>query len=54
VSAHRDATGQPQHFISVIEDITERRMLEAQVQQATRWTRLANWRPAWPMISTTC
>jgi len=36
VSAHRDATGRAQYFISVIEDITERRMLEAQVQQATK------------------
>ncbi len=36
MSAHRDATGRPQYFISVIEDITERRTLEAQVQQATK------------------
>ncbi len=36
VSVHRDATAQPQYFISVIEDITERRALEAQVQQATK------------------
>ena len=29
-------TGQSQHFISVIEDITERRTLEAQVRQANK------------------
>jgi two-component system cell cycle sensor histidine kinase/response regulator CckA len=34
VSVHRDSEGRPQHFISVIEDITERRKLEAQVRQA--------------------
>jgi two-component system cell cycle sensor histidine kinase/response regulator CckA len=34
MSVHRDAEGQSQHFISVIEDITERRTLEAQVRQA--------------------
>ena len=36
MSVHRDADGQPQHFISVIEDITERRTLEAQVRQASK------------------
>jgi two-component system cell cycle sensor histidine kinase/response regulator CckA len=36
MSVHRDTTGQSQHFISVIEDITERRTLEAQVRQATK------------------
>ena len=36
MSVHRDADGQPQHFISVIEDITERRTLEAQVRQANK------------------
>ena len=36
MSVHRDAEGQPQHFISVIEDITERRTLEAQVRQANK------------------
>ena len=34
MSVHRDTAGRPQHFISVIEDITERRTLEAQVRQA--------------------
>ena len=34
ISPHRDADGQSQYFISVIEDITERRTLEAQVRQA--------------------
>jgi two-component system cell cycle sensor histidine kinase/response regulator CckA len=34
VSAHRDAEGRAQHFISVVEDITERRELEARVRQA--------------------
>jgi two-component system, cell cycle sensor histidine kinase and response regulator CckA len=34
ISAHRGADGQPQYFISVIEDITERRVLEAQIRQA--------------------
>ena len=36
MSVHRDTAGQSQHFISVIEDITERRTLEAQVRQATK------------------
>jgi PAS domain S-box-containing protein len=36
MSVHRDAEGQSQHFISVIEDITERRMLEGQVRQANK------------------
>ena len=36
MSVHRDADGQSQHFISVIEDITERRTLEAQVRQASK------------------
>jgi PAS domain S-box-containing protein len=35
-SVHRDASGRPQHFISVIEDITDRRTLEAQVRQASK------------------
>jgi two-component system cell cycle sensor histidine kinase/response regulator CckA len=36
MSVHRDAAAQPQYFISVIEDITERRTLEAQVRQANK------------------
>ena len=36
MSVHRDSAGQPQHFISVIEDITERRALEAQLRQASK------------------
>jgi PAS domain S-box-containing protein len=36
ISVHRDATARPQYFISVIEDITERRTLEAQVRQANK------------------
>jgi PAS domain S-box-containing protein len=36
MSVHRDAEGQSQHFISVIEDITDRRILEAQVRQANK------------------
>jgi PAS domain S-box-containing protein len=36
ISVHRDAEGQSQYFISVIEDITERRALEAQVRQANK------------------
>src|ERR1700720_2965705 len=36
MSVHRDAEGQSQHFISVIEDITERRTLEAQIRQANK------------------
>jgi two-component system cell cycle sensor histidine kinase/response regulator CckA len=36
MSVHRDADGQSQHFISLIEDITERRALEAQVRQANK------------------
>jgi two-component system, cell cycle sensor histidine kinase and response regulator CckA len=36
MSVHRDAEGQPQHFISVIEDVTERRTLEAQIRQANK------------------
>ena len=34
ISVHRDAEGEAQHFISVIEDVTEQRILEAQVRQA--------------------
>jgi signal transduction histidine kinase/ActR/RegA family two-component response regulator len=34
ISVHRGADGQPQYFISVIEDITERRTMEAQIRQA--------------------
>ena len=36
VSVHRDARGRFQHFITVIEDITDRRTLEARVRQANR------------------
>jgi two-component system cell cycle sensor histidine kinase/response regulator CckA len=36
MSVHRDADGQSQHFISVIEDITERRALETQFRQANK------------------
>ncbi|MDB4912537.1 MAG: response receiver sensor histidine kinase response regulator [Gemmatimonadetes bacterium] len=36
MSVHRDAEGRAQHFISVIEDITERRVLEAQIRQANK------------------
>jgi two-component system cell cycle sensor histidine kinase/response regulator CckA len=36
MSVHRDAEGQPQHVISVIEDVTERRTLEAQIRQANK------------------
>jgi PAS domain S-box-containing protein len=34
LSLHRDADGRAAHFIAVIEDVTERRALEAQVRQA--------------------
>ncbi|MEJ7597831.1 MAG: response regulator [Kofleriaceae bacterium] len=36
VSVHRDAAGHAVHFILVVEDITERRTLEAQLRQANR------------------
>jgi two-component system cell cycle sensor histidine kinase/response regulator CckA len=36
ISIHRGAEGQPLHFILVIEDITERRTLEAQFRQANK------------------
>jgi PAS domain S-box-containing protein len=36
MSVHRRAEGQTQYFISVIEDITERRTLEAQVRQTSK------------------
>jgi two-component system cell cycle sensor histidine kinase/response regulator CckA len=36
MSVHRDAEGRSQHFISVIEDVTERRTLEAQVRQSNK------------------
>ena len=36
MSVHRDAHDQSHHFISVIEDITDRRTLEAQVRQASK------------------
>jgi two-component system cell cycle sensor histidine kinase/response regulator CckA len=35
-SVHRDFEGGAQHFIMVVEDITERRALEAQVRQASK------------------
>ena len=41
LSVHRDAFGKAQHFILVIEDITERRTLEAQVQQANKMDAIA-------------
>ncbi|MBA3466067.1 MAG: response regulator, partial [Gemmatimonadaceae bacterium] len=34
VSVHRDANWEPQHFIMLIEDISERMKLEAQIRQA--------------------
>jgi two-component system, cell cycle sensor histidine kinase and response regulator CckA len=34
MSVYRDAAGEAQHFISVIEDVTEHMLLEAQVRQA--------------------
>ena len=36
ISVHRADDGKPSHFISVIEDITDRRTLEAQVRQASK------------------
>jgi PAS domain S-box-containing protein len=33
VSLHRDAAGQPAHFITIVEDLTERKHLEQQVRQ---------------------
>src|SRR2546426_6976995 len=36
MSGHRHGEGQSRHFISLIEDITERRTLEAQVRQANK------------------
>jgi two-component system, cell cycle sensor histidine kinase and response regulator CckA len=36
ISLLRDSSGRPQHFIQVIEDITERRTLEAQIRQASK------------------
>ncbi len=36
MSIYRDAEGRAQHFVQVIEDVTERRMLEAQVRQANK------------------
>ncbi|MEO8178036.1 MAG: response regulator [Deltaproteobacteria bacterium] len=36
MSVHRDAEGRAQHFISVIEDITTSRALEAQLRQASK------------------
>jgi PAS domain S-box-containing protein len=36
ISVHRDSEGQPQHFIAVIEDVTERRALEEKVRQASK------------------
>jgi len=36
MSVHRGARGEPLQFISLIEDITERRALEAQVRQANK------------------
>jgi PAS domain S-box-containing protein len=36
ISVHRDAEGQPQYFIFVIEDITDRRTVESQARQANK------------------
>ncbi len=36
VSVHRDADGAPLHFISVVEDTTERMALEAQLRQTSK------------------
>jgi PAS domain S-box-containing protein len=36
ISVHRDAEGHARHFILLIEDISERRALEAQVRQANK------------------
>jgi two-component system cell cycle sensor histidine kinase/response regulator CckA len=36
VSVHRDTEGQARHFILVVEDITERRELEAQLRQSQK------------------
>jgi PAS domain S-box-containing protein len=36
MSVHRNAEGQFQHFISVMEDITERRIFDAQARQANK------------------
>jgi two-component system cell cycle sensor histidine kinase/response regulator CckA len=36
MSVHRDSGGESQHYISVLEDITESRALEAQVRQASK------------------
>ena len=36
ISVHRDADGVALHFIAVIEDITERRLLEAQLRQSNK------------------
>jgi len=41
MSVHRDADGQPQHVIVIIEDITERRALEAQRADGERRMALA-------------
>jgi two-component system, sensor histidine kinase and response regulator len=41
ISVHLDAEGRAQHFINVIEDITERRMLEALRADGERRTNLA-------------
>jgi len=35
-SVHRDAAGKPRNFVTVVEDITERRALEAEVRQTTK------------------
>jgi two-component system cell cycle sensor histidine kinase/response regulator CckA len=36
MSVHRDTAGRPQHLISVIEDVTERRTLDEQLRQANK------------------
>jgi nitrogen-specific signal transduction histidine kinase len=36
MSVHRDADDKPQHFVIVIEDITEQRVLEAQLRQTSK------------------
>ena len=53
VSLIRSTSGEPRYSIGVIEDIDEKRKLQAALRQAIKWKPLAVWQAASPTNSTT-